>query len=189
MNEWMNEWMTFCSSTRNHTTHLFHMPNQRMHGALLHPCVHFHGVVLRQNDSFFLLSCIKHIFFCPFPKPHFCNKRVWYLDLFENLSCMFLSLMSSEMSSIRWWKVCFLNFSSHGTGVLNIIVGIADRITTQQQLDQVSTVLLSFLAVGMIWVTTVLLSFLWYWYSMFHRIGVIKDKIICTLLCHNLELG
>jgi len=87
-----------------------------------------------------------------------------------------LSLMSSEMSSIWWWKVCFLNFCSYGSGVSNIIMGIAGRITTHEQLDQVSTLLLSFLAVRLIWVTTVFLSFLWYWYSMSHRIGVIKDK-------------
>jgi uncharacterized membrane protein YkvA (DUF1232 family) len=42
--------------------------------------------------------------------------------------------------------------------------------------------LLSFLAVGMIQVITVFLSFLWHWYSMSHKIGVIKDKIIFTYL-------
>ena len=31
--------MTFCSSIKDHTTHLFQMPRLGMHGALLHPCV------------------------------------------------------------------------------------------------------------------------------------------------------
>ena len=31
-----------------------------MHGALLHLCVHFHGVVLRQNDSFFFVMYKTH---------------------------------------------------------------------------------------------------------------------------------
>jgi hypothetical protein len=44
---------------KDHTTHLFQMPRLRMHGALLHPCVHLHGVVLNQNGSFFYFVMYK----------------------------------------------------------------------------------------------------------------------------------
>jgi len=89
---------------------------------IVHSSVSFLNLTVAINGSDFLISLI--IF-------HAC-----------------FSLISSEMSSIWWWKLCFLNFSSYGTGVSNIITGIAGRITTQEQLDQVSMLLLSLFGSG-----------------------------------------